>query len=75
MKRRLVVVVQDGVVQTIVSETPDAFEDVEIIAINYDCDEAEEEGPRPVIQSDGSAAMAFVERCTVKRDFGPFGDF
>jgi hypothetical protein len=41
MKKRLVVVVEDGAISAIVSDNPEDFQDIDIIAVNYDCDERE----------------------------------
>lgn len=67
MKRSLTVVVQYGSVVAVVSDTPDAFEDIEVLSVNYDCDESDDSALIPVVQGDGKTERALVGRWEVRR--------
>jgi hypothetical protein len=68
MKKRLIVVVQDGSIAAVVADNPDDFREIELVSINYDCDIREDIDLVPVVQSDGSTEFAFVDRWEVDQE-------
>jgi hypothetical protein len=67
MKKQLIIVMQGGFLTSVTSDTPEAFADVEIVAVDYDTECAAEADLTPVIQPDGDAAQAFVGVVEVDR--------
>ena len=65
--RRIAVILENGFVQNICSETPEALADVEIMVINYDTEDADLEDLSLVPQEDGTDAEAVVSFQSIDR--------
>ena len=66
MKPKFAVIVQDGLVQSIVSHDP-AFIAVDFVVIDYDTEGADRDDLRPIPQGDGKTELAFYGLRTTER--------
>ena len=63
----LIIVLQGGLVQDVVSDNPAFFDKVNITVIDYDTDNAEADDTVEVEQEDGSYGEAFVSERSVSQ--------
>ncbi len=73
IKSKLLIVIEGGIVQDIVSPDPELFRDVEVISIDYDTEGACPEDVFQIEQSEGDVSTAYcgwrdVTRVTIDHE-------